>query len=309
MTLTTFDDPQQRRPRLQQALRAWFEGIAAEQPLALAVDDVADADELSSAFVALLAHHASSHRILVATTAGEEDSQKSFGLLRLLSDSSVKLPLPSLRPADTEALLRSVFGEVPNLQHLAHRLHELSQGNPRDIMALAQHLVAGEVIRYEAGSWIIPAAFDETQLPSSMAEALRRKVTGLDAESAQLAQAMALVPGLSFDVERMARLTAHRDRARTLESLDRLLVAGIMKGAASRFGLSQEAWREPLLRGLTPERRKALHLAFAELFEFEGDQFGVAQQLLRAGEETRGLEALIEHARSSQAITDEDNAA
>ena len=99
--------------------------------------------------------------------------------LKLLHEASAKLSLGKLNGVQTEQLLRSVFGDVPHVQLLSMRLHGLAEGNPRDVLQLAQHLVEKGVLRYHAGAWSLPASIDPGELPASMAQALDTRIAAL----------------------------------------------------------------------------------------------------------------------------------
>jgi hypothetical protein len=67
---------------------------------------------------------------------------------------------------DTQHLLGSVFGDVPNLALLSDRVHQVSGGNPGACVSLADWLVEHGLVRYEAGSWSLPQQLRVADLPA-----------------------------------------------------------------------------------------------------------------------------------------------
>ena len=67
-------DPREARLRTQPALLAWFERLAAETPLLLAVRALHRADDDSAALLAALANGAGSRRMLLALACDPDEA-------------------------------------------------------------------------------------------------------------------------------------------------------------------------------------------------------------------------------------------
>jgi tRNA A-37 threonylcarbamoyl transferase component Bud32 len=303
--LEPFADPQQKRPRVQQALREWLSEVSKHKPLLVAIDDVDSIDEPSSALAALLTNTIAKHAIVMIVTA-KGSADRSFGAMKMLSDASTRLTLENLDEQDTADLVGSLFGEVPHVEQLAHKMFATAQGNPRDTMELTQHLVDRGAIRYVAGSWTLPVHFNDGDLPQSIAQAHRARIAALGSDSKALVQALALVPDLQITFEEGQALSGHGESSRMLRSLDELLVAGVLASSARRFALAQRDFTCFLKEDLADDSRRAIHLRLAALFEARGEAFRIAQQLMLAGEEDRGVGVLLEHVKSSRSVTDVD---
>ncbi len=299
--LETFDDPQELRPRLQAALLEWFLAIGEAQPLMVAVDDIHRIDEPSAAFVARLCNEVFQKKMFVAATAQTDGPVVAAGAMQLLRKSAVRFGLTNLAQDNTEQLLGSVFGETPNVRLLADRLQGISQGNPRAIMELAQHLVDKGLVHYQAGTWTLPNRIDAGDLPGSLTETLKAKADKLSPDALQLAQILALSPEQAFSVDECRILYEKQDRAPLLQSLNELVTAGILSTDGQHYSLSQQGWVSPLTDGLDDDRRRAFHLKMAEMFsQRELHDFRVALHLFAAGEEERGLDVLVHDAETSQ---------
>jgi hypothetical protein len=307
VTLQTFADSTALRPALQAALREWFTAVARERLIALVVDDFDLIDEPSAAFVALLAREAASCKLMVCVSTRQSREQPSAAL-KLLAESSAMISLRKLDGEQTEELLRSVFGDVPHVQVLSSSLHDLAEGNPRDVLQLAQHLVDRGLLRYHAGVWALPASIDPGELPASMAQALDARVASLPPAARELAQGMALGPELRFSLTECSWLVDERDQGKALAALDALLTGGIVKGAGESYGLAQEGLVAAVLRTCTREDASRLQRRLARIFDARGEQMRAAIALIDSGAEHEGIELLVKAAEQSEKDTNADAA-
>jgi hypothetical protein len=290
----------QRANELQRALREWFLAVATGRPVVVVVDDVDRIDPPSAALVALLGREAADHPLLVvASLSTAEDSRRSDALA-LLAAESREITLLPLGIEEVEHLCRSLFGDVPNVQLAAHRLHAVSGGLPRDLMQLAQHMVDTGLARYSSGSWSLPHRLDESDLPSDMTQARRARLDALGGEALRLAQAFALGPDGRFSFGECVALTDHGDAARLMPALDELVQAEIVTISAKDYALSGLGFREPLLQSVAAGATRGLYLKLAHVCDGRpGQGFRAAQYLLDAGEEERGLDALVSFSEAS----------
>ena len=296
--------PQLAAPRLQlqAALRSWLKDLSQTSTVLIAVDDFHRIDEPSAALLALLGHEAAAGLCILLSTetgvaSGSEPAQ------RLLSETATQVHLENLTQEDSANLLKSLFGEVPNLGTLAMRLHDLAGGNPRDLLRLAQHLVDRNALRYEAGAWTLPARIDDADLPTSMAEALRARVAALHEPARALASALALRTDQGFTFDECVKLSAAQDAASLMLDIDELIEADIVRRVADRFGLSRTVWAAPLCSLLPSVLEHELHVRLARVLERRDQDFRAGQHWLRAGQHARALDMLVAHAVNSQAQT------
>ena len=105
--------------------------------------------------LAALALSAADKRMLLVA-ACEPTVRPTGSALDLFARECRTLALRPLSRDETEALLGSVFGDVPNLALLSERIHASAGGRPRECMALAQHLVETQRLSYAGGSWTLP---------------------------------------------------------------------------------------------------------------------------------------------------------
>lgn len=308
--LEQFDDPQQLRPRVQIALRDWLLTISVQRSIIIAVDDFHRIDEPSAAFLALLSNEISQKNLLVVATTEIDIPESAATTLNLLKQNGSSIKLKGLELEHTQALLGSVFGDAPNVQLLADRLHQVSQGSPSAVMKFAQHLVDKGVIRYEAGAWTLPSRIDIGDLPESLNAALKARLEKLREEALKLAQTLALSPEQSFSVDECLFLADLSGKARAVQTLNELLTFEIVSTDGHRYALSQQGWVSILKEGVEPEQSRASHLRLAEMYIRRGNEAcRVARHLFEAGEEERGLDVLIADAESDKEKIDQSSRA
>ena len=285
---------------LQRALREWFIAVAGERPLCIAVDDVERIDLPSAGLVALLAREATERRLIVVATIPSDDTGPRSSALALLAQESRSISLAALSAARAERLLRSLFGDVPNVQLVANRLHTLSGGLPRDLMQLAQHLVDRGLARYASGAWSLPQQLDASDLPTDMAHARLARIDALSPAARALARALALGPSERFTFGECVVLSGDPEIADVVKALDELVRAELVALADDGYCLSGMGWREPLVQSLTPADARALYGRLAQICSRRPSAgLREATYLLEAGAEERGLDVLVKFARES----------
>ena len=287
--------------RVQPALRQWLLKIAEQRPLLIAIDNLPDADEASVAFVSLLAQQVSGHGVMIAAT-GSREQRPSYlrSALDLFAGASTTLQLRPLTRDLTVELLRSVFGDVPNVDAVAADVHRVTAGNLRDLMHVAQHLVSQGSIRYSAGSWRLPAQMSASELPASMAEALRARVSTLSLPARSIAHGLSCEPGQRFSFDECAALLSDASSTATvLRALDELVEAEVVVSTGDRYALVHQGFAAALASFATAEQTAAVHLRLADVFAHRGAGFRVARHLLAGNERERGLSALLVEARAS----------
>jgi len=261
-----FGDPAEDRMRLQQELAAWLLDIAAIQPFALCVDDVQRCDEASAAVLAAVAHQASSSRLLVAAALRVDEPVRAPAPIAALCDAGQRIRLRGLDEPELCDLCRSFFGDVPHLPRLAHWMHTAVGGSPLAATELARHLIDRGTIRYADGLWMIPDELDAVELPSGLAEALDARVRSLPADVRGLGEVLA-VHGGELPLSLIVELGDRDDEREVFAALDRLALDEILVHAGDSWQFRHDGLREAMLRGLDPERLRALHRRVGDALE------------------------------------------
>ncbi|HKU44878.1 MAG TPA: hypothetical protein VJR89_42255, partial [Polyangiales bacterium] len=287
------------RPQLSAALGAWLRAIARVRPLVIAIDDFDRIDEASASLIAMLVAELDGESLGLLVSVQLYPDAGAPAALKLLREHATRITLANFTSAQTERLLRSLFGELPKLSLLAHRLHALSGGNPRDLMDLAQHLLDSGAFRFAAGSWSLTVELEALALPSSMALALQARVAALHESARELAWSLALCPDQTFTPAECALLSGAPDPAVLLAQLEALRQADLVRRTSDAVGLAHASWTALLRETLPAEREPLLHQRLGAVFQRRGDDFRAGSQWLQAGETARALDALVAYAEAA----------
>jgi len=283
-----------RRRELQSAFQARLEAIARVQPVVIAIDDAELCDEPSLAALVVAAARSSAH-VLIAVTCPATEGVGASGPLFVLMNQAERIPLPPLARGETEALLASMFGEVPYLKTLASRIHERAEGSPRGCVELSQYLLDHGLVRYEMGSWVLPASLEDSELPRTLSVARREKLGALSADARELAEALALSAGTGLDVEAFVELTAAGDQERVRGALDELLFAQVMRFDDASYVFEGQLWQEELESSLDPAEAQRACGRIADALARRGrDRLEIASYRLRAGQPASAIDLVLE---------------
>jgi hypothetical protein len=305
LQLHVFENDNRQRAAVLAALREWFIACSRERPLLLAVDDLQAIDEPSAALLALCAHEATKHPIAVFATSETGASISAASALKLFEGAAASMQVTNLTPRHTEDLLRSVFGDVPQLQAVAHKLHAISQGNPRDTLQLAQYLVDRGLARYRSGAWTLPAEFDDGDLPATMVAALRAQIDALDPLTHRLACLVALADDRDLAFEECAAAFSEVPPKKVHDRLDELVVLQLLERDGDRYQVSHPGVNAALEPVLNAEESREVHRLLANVFARRGDEeLRRALHLFRADDGEAGLDVLVPYSQASQALTD-----
>jgi hypothetical protein len=305
--LRVLDDPALDRVALQAALTRWLLRVCETHALLIAVDDVARVDETSLAWLAGLALQASEQRLLIAVTIDRSASERASPALAVLLRSCISASLVALTHAQTESLFASVFGQVPQLQLLADRIHKIALGNPRASLALAQHLVDRGVIRHEDGHWTLPVELEARDLPQSAADALLARIAALPPLARHLAEAQALLVTRALRRQDYAALAPEADARQLDEAIDALLLQELVQSDGEYYALAHRSVDEALRAQLDPEPMRAHHLALCAFYQGRPGThpYLVARHLIAAGRDAQALDLL---ASSEDLLSSSDTA-
>jgi len=288
---TTHGRPE--RAVLLRELRDFILALAKQQRVLISVDDADRIDEPSMALLAALADKTDRQSLMLVVAMQPSSAEAPQASLHVLRSLAYRVALDALDAQQTEALLRSVFGDVANLQLCAARIHALAQGSPRAIMEFAQHLVERGLARYEAGSWLLPARLDEHDLPRTLSESLARRLDALSADAREVVEALTIADGHALTPRNYRTLTSHQDQQRVFGALEQLLAARVLVADAEHYRFSQRGFLAVVQSKLESARRTTLHAQFADLLAAQAaDILERAHHLLRGGREAEAIALL-----------------
>lgn len=256
-----------------------------QRPLVLLLDDLQWADEASREVIGYLMRSLQREPLLLVglarsealeTTANNQPHPLAEWLKRQASQRSYSSH--TLRPLNAEgcrAAIEAVFGcsaQALNLPaHDLQTLVRITGGNPYFLTEMLRLLVAEGVIGLAPApqsGWLWRGIKDLT-LPVTIVMAAQAKLDRLSDEVRELAECAAVL-GDEFRVETLAQTTRHSE-----EEIEQFLRAAVRHGVLSERGVTagndarfyHTTLRQVLYEGLSPRRRKRLHLQAAQAIE------------------------------------------
>ncbi|HEX4351495.1 MAG TPA: protein kinase [Polyangiales bacterium] len=282
--------PPPERSLLIRELRDFVLALSIGQRLLIVIDDVDRIDEPSLALLAALANKTERHPLVLVLAAVREVAPNPSASMRLLRSVASLIELRPFTPGQTEALLRSVFGDVPNQPFVAAHIHRLAQGSPRTTMELAEHLVERGLCRYLGGTWSLPSALNENDLPSSLAESLETRLRTISSDAALLCEALSIAQAPALSAVQLTALTPGWSPERVYAGLHELVGIRVLVEDAEYYRFQQRGY-VPVARALmTDLRRRELHGRMADLVQSaDADPLLLAHHLLEAGRDDAAL--------------------
>jgi DNA-binding SARP family transcriptional activator len=261
--------------RLFEGVAQVFMALAAERPVIAWLDDVQWCDAESCAMLLYLTERLDRTPVLFlasATTGNRRRNLPADHLLRQLSarGQAVFVALEPLTEDDVWAIIRQMGNiRTPNgARRFAHRIHEVSGGNPFYVIELLKTLFSQRLLAVEpdSGEWVVAHGArlaDGTLLPMprSLRDAIGERVSLLDEDTHLLLGTLAVA----------ARPVAP-DVLAHVHGMSRLRIAAMMDDLAERLLAVEEngAYRviHPVLgdvvrHALTDSLRRELHRALS----------------------------------------------
>ena len=288
--------PAELRSRQQQQVMDVICNIARARPILLTVDEIEYADELSLALIAALAHEASRLPLLIVASydEGHIDDRSELCAFR---DVAMRLSLQDLDAVQVERLVRSMFGNTPNVQLVIDWLYKTARGNPRLTLELSEYLSKQDVVRYVDGAWVMPTGEITLRVPSDLTELWMLRLQGLSPFAHELLELLSIRRGgVTAELCLAASTRAASD---TFAALDELVRAGVLESAGDEYAFAQEGIRLSIEQRIEGQRCCELHERWAETLLTDPDadlpvQLEAGWHLIHTPEEARGADLLAE---------------
>lgn len=292
-------DPAEERLRGQLALNRWIVRLAESRSLAILIDDIQRCDEASLAVLVGLGYAIQDKPILITLALRSDERPRHPEIIATLQDAGDAIRLRGLDQEDTEALVTALFGEVPRVANLAKWMHEITGGSPLHLTEVAHYVVAKEIVSFHEGMWVLPAQSVDIEIPEGLTGAMDARIALLKPKTRALAEGLSMHGG-GLDLQLALQLEDSLEPAELFELIDELMEQQILIGSSKGFRFRHDGLREALLRGLSEERRRALHLRVARALTSDGEigedrEAEVGWHFLRGGDKARGA-ALLENA-------------
>jgi len=254
------------RPALVACFVQATQGLAAERPTVILIDDLHFATESAHALFAALAASVPGHRVLLvgAMRPGTTDVWR-VELERLAHIR--RMELQRLGPKDLGELLRDSFRSRQLAERLAFQIGEKSDGNPFFVFEIIRGLREGQFITRKAdGTWVTTRRIDEIQIPASVLDLVNARVADLDEAERDLLDVAACCgfefsPGLVGDVLGLARIPTLK-RFAQIERRHRLV-----RTSGRTMVFDHHQVQEALYGSLLHQLREEYHSAIARVMQ------------------------------------------
>ncbi len=285
-----------------ESIRKALEVCASGAPLALVLDDLQWADELSLAIIESLSHADARPAGLTVIAASRADELPDA--LRGVVDSPevCRVDLDRLDVAEIASLVRGLLAlrDVP--PELADFIFARSEGNPFFAAEYVRAAIAeGHLRRDEAGRWFLSNGASGDALrrsvpaPATVSEVVSWRLADLDPD-ASTTLAAAAVLGREPHGEVLSAVAGLSEGA-LFEALDELRRRQVLEPAmGGRLRFAHDLLRETAARGIAPALAKDLHRSAAEASErhpsTRDDVESIGLHWARAGVDDRAAKCL-----------------
>lgn len=281
-------DMSEHQARLSAHLEDALFQLSLRNPLVLLVDDAHTIDAESLALFAAMLEGLGGHPLLLVISTQVGAATRQPQAYAKLASSAKRSRLAPLTEAQTNELVVTMFGGVPNSHPLAHWLHTQTGGNPAHSIDLARRLLSEGKIRYTVGTFTLPYEFGDVSADGRYGGELLSSLDGLGVEAGKLAGLLAAHPGpLSAEQLEVASGLALPDVLRVMGPLTQ---RGFAVANGDQYSCASESLRSAL-RTARPEAEmrenhralaRALSVRDLDVLEF---RLAVAHHLLAAGGE------------------------
>jgi DNA-binding CsgD family transcriptional regulator len=253
--------------------------LCAAAPTVLVLDDVQWADEASLLIWHQLAASIDQLPLLLISTCRPTPRRPEVEQVR----AAVKrrggglVALGPLPETDVAVLVTELVGAPPG--QALRRLTAQAAGNPLYVRELVDALVREQAVQVRPSAEL---TLDGEQLPGSLTGVLTDRLSSVQAETARMLRAAALLGG-RFAVTDLA-VVLRRPVSDLAAGLQEAVTAGILAGSGAELVFRHPLIRQALYEGIPLALRTALHAEAAqELAGAGADVLAVAQQLSAAG--------------------------
>jgi predicted ATPase len=266
------------RDRIARELVEAVGQLAARRPLAILMDDLQWADELTLAVLRAIPDDWIAARPLLWICAVRGDAGVALGRCSGRRDV-VSIQLEPLRPSATAELLGDVLALDSIDPEVAGRLHEAALGNPLHVLELVRLGLDEGWLWREAPGRLHVAGDAALPLPASFADLTARRLRVLHGPGRELLEAGAVL-GRSF-AEPVVCAVAGIPEAEGLDALADLIAreVWIAEPAAPDVRFASDLLAEQIYAGVPAARRAQLHARAARTLAGSAPRAGLAAVL------------------------------
>lgn len=288
-------DPTTANRALYLALATFLEGVASHRMIVLAIDDIHLTDAATLDALTSVVRSASGNNLaLVASLRTSEPISPALAHFLAVSQ---RLELGRMTREQITELISGSLGPALPSETLVADLERASSGNVYFVLEILRDLVARGVIQRRRTRVALPDSLDGEALPSSLAQALERRVSHLSAHALRLAQSLAVVDRPAEFA--FARSLLGKSDAEFLDALDELRNAELIDQDNRQIRIHHPRLRDVLYRAMAPTDRRVLHQRVAEAIlsgpeqENADSSAELGMHYAEAGDERQALTYLV----------------
>jgi tetratricopeptide (TPR) repeat protein len=298
-------DPVGDERSLRDALLQTLVAISEEEPVLIAIDEAAAADDATKRLFASMLSRLTG-RVMVLILVDEAQRAAFDGLPALVTTRGPRaVRVEALSVADVEAMVGSMITLDAQDRHaLSVRLHADVQGVPYDAREMIVALVDEHLLTLDAtaGTWRLSPTLEgrALPLPHAVRERVRARLERLSPAARAIADAMGVLGDASHVsvVESVAGLSTDEAESALGELVSRRL-AREMPAQPGRYELASPLVARGVAALIPPSRRQSLHARAAEVLT-ERDLASTSERSLLPYHLARAVRASGEHAGTAQ---------
>lgn len=302
------------RAMLQDAAREAFAAALAEGPRLLVLDDLHLAHPRELHLLGWLVRQfvARDRLALLVVTAVRPKANllaDAFASGDELGFEPQEITVGPLSREDLATIVFQLVGDSEGARRLAQRLHRETEGNASFVIEFVRALMAKKVLAPRGPGWVLTIDPEEIatghlEIPLGVRQMMRARLEAVLPEDRRVLEVLA-VGGREVDLEVLLEVL-DTDEERVLDSLDRLLAAGIVRerrtGGAVLHSVTHTKFSDVVYRDLDAERRAELHRRTASALELHYASAPAALEIVgehyrRAGDAGRAYRYLVAAAR------------
>jgi tetratricopeptide (TPR) repeat protein len=180
---------------------------------------------------------------------------------------ATEVELAPLGAEQVATVVRSMLGvdDIPGA--FLARVTDETLGNPFFVQEVMRELFENGSIFLEGGRWAARQSIDALQIPSTMADVFRRRLSLLSGDERELVRVLA-VHGRPLELDRIAEVLGDRMAiADRLRELERSMIVVPHRGRAAAYNIAHDRMRETAYGDLAGADRQALHQRLAAAIE------------------------------------------
>ena len=265
-----FEDPEQARFRLFDAVTTFLYRAAQHHPLVLVLDDLHWADKPSLLLLEFLVQELRRSRLLVIGTYRDIELSRQHPLSETLAELTREQPLqrlllPGLNQEEVERFLEVTTESAPP-RALVESVHTQTEGNPLFLTEIVRLLIQeGELQpeRWEQRQGV------SLRIPEGVREVIGKRLNRLSPLCNQMLTIAAVI-GREFALEELGRLMNGESDERVLEMLEEAVTARVIEEvphAMGRYQFTHALIQATLYDEMATVRRVRLHRRVGEVLE------------------------------------------